>query len=103
RRHQRPPRFPLIPYTTLCRSTFRVVENPGSVLPLAEVRIDNIHFVNTPQPVNRFDFNTGSGATAVGFTGVRGGGTYTAVRGYGRSEEHTSELQSLAYLVCRLL
>src|SRR2546425_3891809 len=26
-----------------------------------------------------------------------------AVRPYGRSEEHTSELQSLAYLVCRLL
>src|SRR6266404_9147573 len=24
-------------------------------------------------------------------------------RGHGRSEEHTSELQSLAYLVCRLL
>src|SRR5205823_11607197 len=24
-------------------------------------------------------------------------------RGYNRSEEHTSELQSLAYLVCRLL
>src|SRR2546425_9775594 len=27
----------------------------------------------------------------------------TDVRGYVRSEEHTSELQSLAYLVCRLL
>src|SRR2546425_3960262 len=26
-----------------------------------------------------------------------------ARRGFGRSEEHTSELQSLAYLVCRLL
>src|SRR5687767_15752729 len=26
-----------------------------------------------------------------------------AVAGLGRSEEHTSELQSLAYLVCRLL
>src|SRR6266404_613296 len=25
------------------------------------------------------------------------------VRGFGQSEEHTSELQSLAYLVCRLL
>src|SRR5687767_15736714 len=27
----------------------------------------------------------------------------TRVQGEGRSEEHTSELQSLAYLVCRLL
>src|SRR2546425_3149555 len=26
-----------------------------------------------------------------------------AIQGYERSEEHTSELQSLAYLVCRLL
>src|SRR5687767_15386674 len=28
---------------------------------------------------------------------------YTYANGYLRSEEHTSELQSLAYLVCRLL
>src|SRR5205823_6830182 len=28
--------------------------------------------------------------------------TYTEAGGHGRSEEHTSELQSLAYLVCRL-
>src|SRR5687767_15634241 len=28
---------------------------------------------------------------------------YKIERGRGRSEEHTSELQSLAYLVCRLL
>src|SRR2546425_4246565 len=30
-------------------------------------------------------------------------GTLWALYNYGRSEEHTSELQSLAYLVCRLL
>src|SRR5205823_14177943 len=29
--------------------------------------------------------------------------SYRALKGYLRSEEHTSELQSLAYLVCRLL
>src|SRR5205823_9249610 len=28
---------------------------------------------------------------------------YAVTAEYGRSEEHTSELQSLAYLVCRLL
>src|SRR2546423_10515371 len=32
-----------------------------------------------------------------------GGGTRHARRAARRSEEHTSELQSLAYLVCRLL
>src|SRR2546425_9201774 len=31
------------------------------------------------------------------------GVTTTPGNGFGRSEEHTSELQSLAYLVCRLL
>src|SRR5687767_15524675 len=39
--------------------------------------------------------------------GSRGIGRATALlagaRGWSRSEEHTSELQSLAYLVCRLL
>src|SRR3989441_4430321 len=32
-----------------------------------------------------------------------GGEPLIIARGAGRSEEHTSELQSLAYLVCRLL
>src|SRR2546425_2423211 len=31
------------------------------------------------------------------------GGTTLEMSTFGRSEEHTSELQSLAYLVCRLL
>src|SRR5205823_12202072 len=34
---------------------------------------------------------------------VRGDLEGLGVEGYARSEEHTSELQSLAYLVCRLL
>src|SRR3989441_1957672 len=36
-------------------------------------------------------------------SGGSGGRPPTATRGGSRSEEHTSELQSLAYLVCRLL
>src|SRR5205823_8700176 len=35
--------------------------------------------------------------------GYSEGYTYSAVKAINRSEEHTSELQSLAYLVCRLL
>src|SRR3989441_9395451 len=35
--------------------------------------------------------------------GIVAAQTYSAGVRYGRSEEHTSELQSLAYLVCRLL
>src|SRR2546423_2096136 len=40
-----------------------------------------------------------AGATALGFGRL----LRRHVRGRSRSEEHTSELQSLAYLVCRLL
>src|SRR2546425_5200690 len=40
---------------------------------------------------------------AVGDGSVRRGVELSSFRREGRSEEHTSELQSLAYLVCRLL
>src|SRR2546425_2697921 len=35
--------------------------------------------------------------------GAESRGSRAAISGLARSEEHTSELQSLAYLVCRLL
>src|SRR3712207_8324084 len=42
--------------------------------------------------------------TAAGGSGTFSEGVVEEVRGYeGRSEEHTSELQSRQYLVCRLL
>src|SRR5205823_13944863 len=44
----------------------------------------------------RFDLGTGSG-------GPWRGGLWRLEHRKSRSEEHTSELQSLAYLVCRLL
>src|SRR2546425_8100235 len=71
---RRPPRSTLFPYTTLFRSDSEV-----SQLPLQRRNVSNI------LPVG---------------TGVSDAGG--AVR-MNRSEEHTSELQSLAYLVCRLL
>src|SRR2546425_3097167 len=78
---RRPPRSTLFPYTTLFRSTvegrFGGVElfpMSASHPPLAESR-------------------KGS------FSNYFAGALLLAVR----SEEHTSELQSLAYLVCRLL
>src|SRR3712207_8681253 len=70
---RRPPRSTLFPYTTLFRS--RMI--PG--LENAEfLRFGSIHrnsYINTP----------------------------AALTPYLRSEEHTSELQSRQYLVCRLL
>src|SRR2546425_7033010 len=71
---RRPPRSTLFPYTTLFRSSLRSNEHQRTIH--ADGRVTE----NLPSP--RLDC------------------TYLEPR---RSEEHTSELQSLAYLVCRLL
>src|SRR5258705_6042792 len=76
---RRPPRSTLFPYTTLFRSGVYVSETPGvESADNSTVRLD---LDNEPQPdlVLRFVIEVE------------------------RSEEHTSELQSLRHLVCRLL
>src|SRR3712207_6978192 len=78
---RRPPRSTLFPYTTLFRST-------GEGLPREPVRPedhrpDRVRDEQRPRPSTSF---LQDGATAPT-----------------RSEEHTSELQSRQYLVCRLL
>src|SRR5687767_15467682 len=81
---RRPPRSTLFPYTTLFRSCDRVEQHHVFVW---------YHF---HRPDRRDD--------SVSIR--RKGGGLKPVTGHGqfaRSEEHTSELQSLAYLVCRLL
>src|SRR3989441_5144887 len=78
---RRPPRSTLFPYTTL----FRSPDGGGTLAPVAELsagwafeaRVIALADVRTP------------------LAGADGAAP--------RSEEHTSELQSLAYLVCRLL
>src|SRR2546425_6274080 len=77
---RRPPRSTLFPYTTLFRSPVREVDEPErQILDGAAHRGDlaetRLHGLGAPGHAVRV----------------------------GRSEEHTSELQSLAYLVCRLL
>src|SRR2546425_2145883 len=73
---RRPPRSTLFPYTTLFRSRFDYPENGRELTRIAQ-------FVAVTK-----------GA----------GPLYDELRSLlERSEEHTSELQSLAYLVCRLL
>src|SRR3712207_7322967 len=79
---RRPPRSTLFPYTTLFRSLGeRAV--PGGGDPLAGL-------------VHVADAAVGPGPDDLG-----GGGAGVVVDD--RSEEHTSELQSRQYLVCRLL
>src|SRR3989441_8061735 len=86
---RRPPRSTLFPYTTLFRSPLRLT--PRSV---SRCRRLTLAPTNTrPRPsVWARSLNTEPGERDVG------AGTPPS-----RSEEHTSELQSLAYLVCRLL
>src|SRR2546425_4981126 len=73
---RRPPRSTLFPYTTLFRSPVRARHLRLSVLRIgATIRVmDSLQAGTSRSEVNP-----------------------------SRSEEHTSELQSLAYLVCRLL
>src|SRR3712207_8566568 len=85
---RRPPRSTLFPYTTLFRSLVVAVQARGAA-------------VDVPQG--------GHGShtsTEVTMTRSRRRISYRAtLSAYssGRSEEHTSELQSRQYLVCRLL
>src|SRR3712207_7136786 len=93
---RRPPRSTLFPYTTLFRSTPRNRTTPG--VPMAEHRFE------THLPVDLY-VEIGKGLVHIFCTDT----TETTVRVEGRdadqvrSEEHTSELQSRQYLVCRLL
>src|SRR3712207_7860072 len=76
---RRPPRSTLFPYTTLFRSRAHPVEGQGREL-------------HREEPGRSAGRRGGAGAPGAG----------PEAQG-ARSEEHTSELQSRQYLVCRLL
>src|SRR2546425_7138376 len=86
---RRPPRSTLFPYTTLFRSMVKELEE-GLVEGFDDPRIPTIASLRrrgySPETLRKIVHEMG--ARPVDAT---------------RSEEHTSELQSLAYLVCRLL
>src|SRR2546425_3328402 len=90
---RRPPRPPLFPYTPLFRSASDVPAGRKvhhCVSAVFHRRAELIQLL--------FDIRGDGGIADVGVD--------LALRGHAdrhRSEEHTSELQSLAYLVCRLL
>src|SRR3989441_8533043 len=76
---RRPPRSTLFPYTTLFRSIIAAIAIPN--LLKSRMAANQASAVGSLRTIN-------SGEIIYAST---------------RSEEHTSELQSLAYLVCRLL
>src|SRR5687767_15639076 len=81
---RRPPRSTLFPYTTLFRSPPKNLDR------------------ETLQRLVAVHFTTEQDAYHAAALVLRGGQYVWLIEGP-RSEEHTSELQSLAYLVCRLL
>src|SRR2546425_9418742 len=86
---RRPPRSTLFPYTTLFRSASGNLRG-AYVRPVRDDRD------------NECGWDRGRG-TRDRDGGGRGRSHVSGCHVPGRSEEHTSELQSLAYLVCRLL
>src|SRR3712207_7351181 len=85
---RRPPRSTLFPYTTLFRSRLRTVDEPLRRA-ADRPRRDRAGC----RPLRR--------GLRPARPAVRLRGSRASLRG--RSEEHTSELQSRQYLVCRLL
>src|SRR5690554_7190111 len=86
---RRPPSSTLFPYTTLFRSpghhALARLEQGGVVRGIITQNVDGLHHA--------------AGSRRV----VELHGSLSRVRCLGRSEEHTSELQSRPHLVCRLL
>src|SRR3712207_7685808 len=90
---RRPPRSTLFPYTTLFRSALHL-ERPH--------RRRHLRSLRSPFPPHRLDgWRRLAVHAAQRSVCARDADVPAAERG--RSEEHTSELQSRQYLVCRLL
>src|SRR3712207_7051129 len=86
---RRPPRSTLFPYTTLFRSLGVVVRRRL----VEEVRPQQVGGAGRLRPVPQHRDALDDLGVVVGLLGLEPA----------RSEEHTSELQSRQYLVCRLL
>src|SRR3712207_7353855 len=88
---RRPPRSTLFPYTTLFRSIHHMSPSPSRVQPAR-------YPSTSPVRSTLVDQRRGHPVLVCSV-----GGRQPWHMGRTRSEEHTSELQSRQYLVCRLL
>src|SRR3712207_8390634 len=84
---RRPPRSTLFPYTTLFRSSQVVVHPDMAVRHVLSVRSRQTCYAVADRIVRSLEHRSQQVPLSV----------------FERSEEHTSELQSRQYLVCRLL
>src|SRR3712207_8723130 len=102
---RRPPRSTLFPYTTLFRSPRHIALHPCGVLLSDATLLDRTPVENSylGYPMSQFDKDDVEelGLLKLDLLGIR---MQSAIaHALDRSEEHTSELQSRQYLVCRLL
>src|SRR3712207_7977880 len=88
---RRPPRSPLFPYTTLFRSGWAACPSPACPGPARRPACVDVRAA---------PFGHGRGLALVAGHHVNLIDPHLTLQ---RSEEHTSELQSRQYLVCRLL
>src|SRR3712207_8145891 len=94
---RRPPRSTLFPYTTLFRSSLWSVFWAAGLVWFARQSPEVLRVFREPRTLLLL-------AVSTGFIAVNWSLFVWAVNnGRTRSEEHTSELQSRQYLVCRLL
>src|SRR3712207_7281030 len=93
---RRPPRSTLFPYTTLFRSVFCDVD-PETFL----VTPDTVRAALTPRTKAVVAVHLFGNVAPV--AEIEEAAVDAGRGGHPRSEEHTSELQSRQYLVCRLL
>src|SRR3712207_8554238 len=89
---RRPPRSTLFPYTTLFRSVYLII-----VFAAVPCALSLVLRYRRAGGVERQQLKW------VAYAAVLIGGLNVSQLIYERSEEHTSELQSRQYLVCRLL
>src|SRR3712207_7134664 len=87
---RRPPRSTLFPYTTLFRSAFLLFLGHVSCI---DPGVYVVKLLSTLAPCGR----------QLVSTAPKGAFQHAPANASARSEEHTSELQSRQYLVCRLL
>src|SRR5687767_15480299 len=97
----RPPRSTLFPYTTLFRSMVRTLALAGAVC-LAPAAFGQDGTARNLASACAICHGTDGRAVTKEVTPLAGL-PREHIAAQMRSEEHTSELQSLAYLVCRLL
>src|SRR3712207_8496776 len=90
---RRPPRSTLVPYTTLFRSSGGQAQRAA----VARALVTRPSVIFADEPTGSLDTLGGEVLLEVLLRAARSTGATL------RSEEHTSELQSRQYLVCRLL